>query len=192
MGWLLAVAMGMQEEDGIAVLRSLVPLGAGHLVAVAAAIVAVVVMGLVVPLDLIRVALGIALLVFGGYRLFRQRHPQVPRYGGLRMGAGQLTIWSFLMASAHGAGLMVVPFVLGRRGAPGSPALEVSGAVAGDPGIAAVAVLVHTAAYLTVTALAAGAVFRFVGVAWLRRGWLNLDYVWGAALMGTGAFTLLW
>lgn len=189
MGWLLAVAMGMQEEKGTAVLRSLIPLGVGHLVAVATAIVAVAVVGLVVPLGLVRAVIGIVLLVFGGYRLFRQGHP---RYGSLRMGVRQLTIWSFLMASAHGAGLMVVPFVLGQRRVPLSPAMEMSGAVAGDPGIAAVAVLLHTAAYLTVTALAAGAVFRYIGVAWLRRGWVNLDYLWGAALMGTGAFTILW
>lgn len=189
MGWLLAVAMGIQEESGAAVLRSLVPLGAGHLLAVGAAILAVEALGLVVPLHLIRASLGIALLVFGGYRLFRQRHPQ---YGGLRMGPRQLTIWSFLMASAHGAGLMVVPFVLGRRRTPASPTLELPGAIASDPEIAAVATLIHTAAYLTVTALAAGAVFRYLGVAWLRRGWVNLDYLWGAALIGTGAFTLLW
>lgn len=189
MGWLLAVAMGIQEEDGTAVLRSLLPLGAGHLVAVAAAILVTVLVGLVVPFGLIRAFVGLTLLLFGGYRLFRQRHP---RYGGLRMSPGQLATWSFLMASAHGAGLMVVPFVLGRRETPHSPALELSQAVAGDPGIALAAVLVHTVAYLSVTALAAGAVYRFFGVAFLRRAWLNLDYAWAAALIGTGAFTLLW
>lgn len=189
MGWLLAVAMGMQEEDGSAVLRSLIPLGAGHLVAVAAAIAAAAVVGLVVPLAAIRVAVGAALLLFGGYRLFRQRHP---RYGRMRMGARQLTIWSFLMASAHGAGLMVVPFVLGGRRAPHLPAAEVSGAVAGDPELAGAAVLIHTAAYLAVTGLAAWAVYRWVGVAWLRRGWVNLDFVWAGALMATGIFTLVW
>lgn len=189
MGWLLAVAMGMQEEDGAAVVRSLLPLGVGHLVAVAAAIVAAVVLGLVVPLGAIRVAVGLTLLLFGAYRLFRQRHP---RYGRMRMGARQLTIWSFLMASAHGAGLMVVPFVLGGRRAPHTRATALSGAVAGDPGLATVAVLLHTVAYLAVTGLAAWAVFRYVGVGWLRRGWVNLDYVWALALMGTGIFTVLW
>lgn len=189
MGWLLAVGMGIQEEDGAAVLRSLLPLGAGHLGAVGSALLAVLAVGLVVPFGLIRGLVGLALLAFGGYRLFRPGHP---RYGGMRMGFGQLTTWSFLMASAHGAGLMVVPFVLGRRGTPASPALELSEAVAGDPKIAAAAVVLHTAAYLTVTALVAGAVFRFVGVAFLRRAWVNLDYVWAFALMGTGAFTLLW
>lgn len=108
------------------------------------------------------------------------------------MGSGQLAVWSFLMASAHGAGLMVVPFVLGRERAPGSPAAELQEAVAGAPGMAALAVAVHTAAYLAVTAGVAGVVFRYVGVAFLRRAWLNLDYVWGAALMGTGIVTLLW
>lgn len=189
MGWLLAVAMGMQEEDVGAVIRSLLPLGVGHLVAVGTAIVGVAVLGLVVPFDLLRLVVGLGLLSFGGYRLVRQRHP---RYGGMRMGMGQLTVWSFLMASAHGAGLMVVPFVLGRSRDPASPAAELSGAVVGDPDIAVLAVLVHTGAYLAVTALSAGTVYRYLGVAFLRRAWLNLDYVWAGALMGTGVFTLLW
>lgn len=189
MGWLLAVAMGLQEEDGRAVLRSLLPLGVGHLAAVASAILGAALVGVVVPLEVIRAVVGVGLLLFGGYRLFRQRHP---RYGRMRMGPGQLTVWSFLMASAHGAGLMVVPFVLGRRAAPASPAAELSEAVAGDAKIAAFATLVHTGAYLTITAVVAGTVFRYFGVAFLRRGWINLDYVWAAALIGTGAFTLLW
>lgn len=189
MGWLLAVARGMQEGRGRAVAGSLVPLGAGHLAAVALAMVGVVALGLVVPLDLLRGLLGMALLVFGGYRLVRQRHP---RYGGMRMGMRQLGVWSFLMASAHGAGLMVIPFVLGRSRAPAAPALELRDAVVGDPAAAALAVLVHTAGYLTLTAAAAGVTFGFVGLAFLRRAWLNLDYVWAAALIGTGVFTLLW
>ncbi|HZD06085.1 MAG TPA: hypothetical protein VE173_14335 [Longimicrobiales bacterium] len=189
MGWLLAVAMGMQEDSGRAVLRSLLPLGAGHLAAVALAVVGLVAVGLVVPFDLLRTLVGIGLILFGGYRLVRQRHP---RYGGMRMGAAQLMLWSFLMASAHGAGLMVVPFVMGRSGGSGSPALGLREAVAGHPETAALAVLVHTTGYLVVTATAAGVVFGVVGVAFLRRAWLNLDYLWAAALIGTGVFTLLW
>lgn len=189
MGWLLAVAMGMQEARARAVWRSLLPLGIGHGLAIAAAIAAAAVLGAVVPLRPLRLGIGAALIAFGAYRLVRQRHP---RYGSLRMGPRQLTFWSFLMASAHGAGLMVVPFVLTGGAAPPSAAAHHGPVIVRDPALAALATLVHTAAYLAVTGALAALVYGRVGVGFLRRAWLNVDLLWGGALIATGIFTILW
>lgn len=107
MGWLLAVARGMQEGDGRAVWRALVPLAAGHAAAIALAVLAARLMGLVVPAALVRWGVIVALVVLGVRQMTRHRHP---RFGGMRMSDRTLAVWSFLVASAHGAGLMAVPF----------------------------------------------------------------------------------
>ena len=109
MGWLFAVARGLQERDRRAVWGALLPLAAGHALAIAAAIAVAAVLGLAVPPGPLRWTVGATLLVFGLLRLRRHRHP---RGMGMRVGAGDLTLWSFLMASAHGAGLMALLFVL--------------------------------------------------------------------------------
>lgn len=187
MGWLLAVAIGLQERSDRAVWRALGPLGLGHAFAIGAAIALAAALGFVVPLTVVRYAVGASLLAFGAYRLFRQRHPA---YGTLRMGGRQLTFWSFLMASAHGAGLMVVPFVLPSAARLSSPVAP--DAIARDPALATQATAVHTAAYLVVTGLVAGLVYRKYGLAFLRKGWVNMDLIWAVALLATGVFTLLW
>src|SRR5262249_21662466 len=110
MGWLFAVALGMQERRRSAVLRALVPLGAGHAFAVAGAIGFALAIGFVVPLGWLRWPIAGVLVSLGVFRLFRHRHP---RWAGMRVSMGGLTMWSFLMASAHGAGLMVLPVFMG-------------------------------------------------------------------------------
>ncbi len=109
MGWLFAVGLGMQEKSRGAVWRALPPLALGHGLAIVVAIGLAALVGLVLSLSVLKWVVAGALLVFGVWKLVSNRHP---RYGGMRVGAGQLTVWSFLMASAHGAGLMVLPFVL--------------------------------------------------------------------------------
>ena len=109
MGWLFAVARGLQERDRRAVWGALLPLAAGHALAIAAAIAVAAVLGLALPADGLRWMVAATLLVFGLLRLRRHRHP---RGMGMRVGSGDLTLWSFLMASAHGAGLVALPFVL--------------------------------------------------------------------------------
>src|SRR5687768_14718170 len=110
MGWLFAVALGMQERRRGAVLRALVPLGAGHALAVGAAVAAAVAIGAVIPIAWLRWPVAAVLVSLGVLRVFRHRHP---RWAGMRVSMCGLTVWSFLMATAHGAGLMVVPVFVG-------------------------------------------------------------------------------
>jgi uncharacterized membrane protein len=110
MGWLFAVALGMQERKRGAVFGALLPLALGHAIAVAVAILVMGLVGLLIPLNVLRWGVAATLFGFGVYRLFRSSHP---RYGGMRVGARELTTWSFMMATAHGAGLMVLPFIFG-------------------------------------------------------------------------------
>jgi hypothetical protein len=116
MGWLFAVALGMQERRRGAVLRALVPLGAGHALAVAAAVGAALAIGAVIPLGGLRWLTAGVLVALGALRFSRHQHP---RGVGMRVGMGGLTLWSFLMATAHGAGLMVVPVFVGMSMAGG-------------------------------------------------------------------------
>ena len=208
MGWLFAVALGLQEQDRRAVWRALLPLGAGHALAVIAAVAVAAALGLVVPLRVLRWVVGAVLLGFGAWRLVRHRHP---RFGGMRVGARDLVIWSFLMASAHGAGLMVVPLVLGdsaqmpamthmHPGNMNGPARESAPARNGEDtpmqatlmgapsGLAAT--MLHTLGYLLATGIIAFVVFEKTGIGILRRAWVNLDLVWAATLIATGILSL--
>jgi len=187
MGWLFAVALGMQERRRGAVIRALVPLGAGHALAVAVAVAAALVLGAAVPLAWIRTLVGVSLIAMGALRLFRHRHP---RWASMRVGMAGLTIWSFLMATAHGAGLMVVPVFVGMSMGDGGPACH--HAMQGQSAWAALAATgIHAAGYLAVTAVLALLVFEKLGVGVLRRAWFNLDGLWAVALIVTGAVTLL-
>jgi hypothetical protein len=186
MGWLFAVALGMQEKRRAAVYAALLPLAVGHALAVLAAVVAAVAIGAVLPLGTIRWILAAVLLSLGISRFLRHRHP---RSTGMKVGMGGLTLWSFLMATAHGAGLMVVPLFLGMTMSTGRHAHHAMAAGTSAP-IAFLAAGVHAAGYLLVTALVAALVFERFGVALLRRAWLNLDRIWAVALVATGGLTL--
>ena len=189
MGWLFAVALGMQERRRGAVLRALVPLGAGHALAVAIAIGAALAIGIVMPIGEVRWMAGGILIAFGIMRLARHRHP---RGTGMCVGMYGLTVWSFLMATAHGAGLMVVPVFVAMSLAAEHGHLQHMCVVAGTTaGAALLATILHAASYLAATAIIAVLVFEGVGVGILRRAWLNLDLVWAAVLISTGAITLL-
>lgn len=186
MGWLFAVALGMQERSRTAVWRALGPLGLGHALAVAAAIAVAVAAGLVIPVDSLRWPVAIVLIGFGMSRLLRHKHP---RWVSMRVGMGGLTLWSFLMASAHGAGLMVVPVYLSMSASAGA-ACHIAGA-SNIPAAAFTATAVHAVGYLLVTAVVAVVVFEKLGLGLLRKAWLNLDAVWAMALVVTGGLTLL-
>ena len=189
MGWLFAVALGMQERRRGAVLRALVPLGAGHALAVAAAVGVALAIGTVVPMRALRWPIAGVLVSLGLMRFFRHRHP---RWVGMRVGMGGLTVWSFLMATAHGAGLMVVPVLVGMSMADGSGHLHHAAAAAGTTaGAALLATGLHAVSYLAVTAFVAVLVFDKLGVGILRRAWFNLDLIWAIALVASGAVTLM-
>jgi hypothetical protein len=188
MGWLFAVALGMQERRRGAVLRALVPLGAGHALAVAGAVALAFAIGAVAPIRALRWVVAGILVLLGIMRFFRHRHP---RWVGMRVGMGGLTAWSFLMATAHGAGLMVVPVFMGMSAGSGGHVHQGASAASTNAGAALLATGVHAVSYLAVTALVAVLVFEKVGVGILRRAWFNLDVVWAGALVMTGAVTLM-
>lgn len=196
MGWLFATALGMQERRGSAVLRALLPLAAGHAIAIGGAVLIALTLGLVVPAGVLTWGVAATLVGLGAVRLASHRHP---RYGGMRVSSGQLTLWSLLMASAHGAGLMILPFVLQVAQADPVPAHPHHGHGAGaaalvpalppDAAAGLAATAVHTAGYLLVTAAIALVVYHRLGLRLLRQIWVNLDLVWGAALIATGIGT---
>jgi hypothetical protein len=187
MGWLFAVALGMQERRRGAVVRALVPLGIGHALAVAAAVGAALAIGATIPLSWLRWPIAGILISLGVLRLFRHRHR---RWAGMRVSMSGLGLWSFLMATAHGAGLMVVPVFVGMSMASDSGHAHHMPAASAGVGIALLATGVHAVGYLAVTAFTAMLVFEKLGVGILRRAWLNLDLIWAAALMATGTLTL--
>jgi hypothetical protein len=184
MGWLFAVALGMQERRRGAVFSALLPLALGHVLAVGAAIAIALVAGAVIPLDWLRWLVAGILVAFGVSRLFRHHHP---RWGSMQVSFGALTLWSFLMASAHGAGLMVVPVFLNMPIATAHHGHHHGmGMSSMTPAAALLATSVHTIGYLLVTTVVAVVVFEKIGVGILRNAWFNLDLVWASTLLGTG------
>jgi hypothetical protein len=190
MGWLFAVALGMQQGSTRGVWRALPPMAAGHAAAVGGVLLAATAAQTVIPVDLLRPAVAVTLVGFGLYRLVRHRHP---RWVGMQVGFRDLTLWSFLMASAHGAGLMVLPFVMtAPAGVMVMPAHRAHLMAATAPGwTPLVAVAIHSLAYLSVTTLIAWIVYRKLGLALLRKAWWNLDVMWAASLVATGVLTAI-
>jgi hypothetical protein len=190
MGWLFAVGLGMQEQRGSAVAKSLVPIAVGHALAIGTVVLAVAFLGMALPLMGIRYSVAALLVGLGIYCLVGHHHP---RWVRMRVGFRDLTVWSFLMASAHGAGLMVLPVLLGSITveAQGHMASHSHMSSAANPLAGMLATGIHTVGYLAVTGLVAWAVYRKLGLALLRKTWFNFNVVWGAALVATGLFTLL-
>ena len=187
MGWLFAVALGMQEQSSRAVWRALLPITLGHGLAIAVVVALTGLLEVFIPYHLLKIGVAVTLASLGLYYLIRRRHL---RWGGMQVGFRDLTFWSFLMASAHGAGLMVLPILFKLTGQ--APALHHQMAMNGHGGAATslLAVLIHTTGYLTVTGLVAWIVYRKLGLALLRTAWVNLDLIWAVALVGTAVFTL--
>jgi len=189
MGWLFAVALGIQEQKGSAVAKSIIPLAVGHALAIATVVLATALLGMVVPLTTVRYCVAAFLIGLGIWSLVKHWHP---RWVRMQVGFRDLTVWSFLMASAHGAGLMVVPVLLG------SGTVEAAERMAGhhqmaasvSPLVGMIASLVHTAAYLAITGALAWVVYRKLGLSLLRKTWFNFNLLWGVALVITGLFTL--
>src|SRR5215831_9900251 len=151
MGWLFAVALGLQEQRRAAVLRALPPIVLGHALSIAVIVAAVLVARVTLPHRTLKIAAAAVLFAFGLYRLLRTRHPN---WVGMRVGFGDLTLWSFVMASAHGAGLMLVPFFLPSSSAETMHHLEGHEMHAwafanfSAPSLLGASVAVHTSGYL--------------------------------------------
>jgi hypothetical protein len=191
MGWLFAVALGMQRGSARGVWGALPPIALGHAAAVGLVLLTVGLAQVVIPIDTLRVLVASMLTMLGLYRLWRHRHP---RYGGMQVGFRDLTVWSFLMASAHGAGFMVVPFVMSAPpmlSAAGHEHLHHMAAATNGAVVGAMAVAVHTLSYLIAMTVAAWVVYRKLGLSLLRKAWLNVDWVWAGALVLTGLIVLL-
>ena len=192
MGWLFAVALGMQQGSARGVWRALPPIALGHALAVGVVVLAVGLAGLLLPPETLKAIVAGMLMTTGLYRLWRHRHP---RYGGMQVTFGTLTVWSFLMASAHGAGLMLLPFMMkmpaGVSAAAHEHAAHLDTAGASVPWANAAAVGVHTLAYLLVMTLFAWLVYRKLGLRLLRTAWFNVDWLWAVALVVTGALVFL-
>src|SRR6185295_9397177 len=158
MGWLFAVARGMQEHRTRAVAWSLPPIALGHALSIGVVVLVVGLAQVAMPLFYIRIGVAVTLAGLGVYKLVRGRHP---RWGGMQVGFRDLTIWSFLMASAHGAGLMVLPVVL--AGAHAGPHAHHMAASQGAAGVWDT--LIHPLGYFTVPAAAALLVYQKFGLA---------------------------
>ncbi|MFL5048640.1 MAG: hypothetical protein ACJ8D4_00900 [Xanthobacteraceae bacterium] len=186
MGWLFAVALGLHRGSQNVVLLSLLPIALGHAVSVALVVAAVLALGLAIDHTILTRLAAVALI---GWALWHAvyGHRQRVRVG-MTTGLLGLTLWSFLMASAHGAGLMLIPVLIPLCLA-GGPAQELS--TTGSTGVALAALAVHTATMLATIAVIALVVYRWIGVAFLRRGWINLDLVWVAALVLCGVVLLV-
>jgi hypothetical protein len=188
MGWLFAVGLGLQQRQRGAVLRALAPLALGHALAIAVVVMVGALLGAVIPLRAMQVLTALLLVSAGILHLTRHRHI---RFGGMRMNARDLTIWSFLMASAHGAGLMVLPLVLRAPEAAAHGTHALHAGVTASQATAVMATLIHAAGYLVVTALLAVVVYERVGLRVLRTAWFNLNLFWAIALILAGLLTAL-
>ncbi len=191
MGWLFAVGLGFQERSGAAVLRAIVPLTLGHVLSVALIVIVAIYAAVAFPHRAVHFTAAAVLIAFGVYRLVRARHI---RWVGMRVGFWGLALWGFLMSSAHGAGLMLLPFVTAAR------ANAASGMAMPMPGVQAahaafltgwLMVCMHTLGYLLTATATALLVYTKIGVRFLRTSWINLDLVWAAALILTGLIALL-
>ena len=190
MGWLFAVALGMQEQKGSAVARALIPIALGHALSIGIVVMATVFLGMALPHEAIRYSVAALLLGLGIFSLVRHYHP---RWVRMQVGFCDLTVWSFLMASAHGAGLMLLPVLLGSRTVEAAEHMagHHHASAAASPLAALLATAIHTFAYLAVTGLIAWVVYSRFGLAILRKTWINLNLIWAAALVVTSVVTLL-
>jgi len=201
MGWLFAVALGLQEQKRGAVVRALPPIALGHALSIGIIIAVVLSLRLALSRSALKFTAAAVLFLFGAYRLFRSRHPN---WAGMRVGFGDLTLWSFIMASAHGAGLMLIPlFLTPAHASTGPYANRIGSGLNIDPicttgfgsfstpAVLAGSVAVHTLGHLLTAGLLALLVYEKLGVGILRRAWLNLDLLWMLALVVTGVFILL-
>jgi hypothetical protein len=186
MGWLFAVARGLQERSRAALLRALSPIAAGHLASVGIVAALVTATRSVTASTALAVVGGVLLVAFGLWRLLSERHF---RWAGMRLSAAQLAGWSFLMSSAHGAGLMLLP-VLVAEPVPGGHSGHLASAPVGAlSGLAAAGV--HTVAMLGTALAIAILVYQVLGVGVLRRAWFNVDRLWAGVLVAAGLVTLL-
>ena len=190
MGWLFAVALGLQERSRAKVVESLFPIALGHLISVGLVVALIASVEGFSASQWLRPAGAAILILFGIFRFAKPRAH--PRWVAMRVTMPDLALWSFLMASAHGAGLMLFPILIDM---PMPAAMHHHHALATGlhhltllQGIAVV--FVHTGSMLLVMGTVAILVYEWVGLAILRSAWINLDTIWAAALVASGLLAL--
>jgi hypothetical protein len=191
MGWLFAVSLGLQERSRKKIVFAMAPIAAGHLASIALVVVLVGWGAMEISPHLLQIIGGSAVAAFGAFRLFSSRFHY--KWVGMRVSSWDLVVWSFLMASAHGAGLMLLPVLINL------PVCSTSTSLAAGAGVSGLAmaqtglwvVLLHTAAMLAVMGPVAIAVYDWIGLGILRKAWINVDKLWAATLMGSGLLVLV-
>ncbi|MES2718054.1 MAG: hypothetical protein V4795_19960 [Pseudomonadota bacterium] len=197
MGWPLAVARGLSDKRAASVFTTFLPLGAGHLLAMALVLVPFALLSWLLAWSReIRIAAGVLVLLFGIARLLLRRHPRWL----VRVGPSQLVLWSLLMATAHGAALMLLPFLLGLCETPVADAAGPPGAfghagmmalMRSSLGTAVAVSLLHSAAMMASGLLAAWLVYRHLGLRALRAAWFNLEVLWALSLVASGGVAIM-
>jgi hypothetical protein len=199
MGWLFAVGLGLQEGRREAVLKAFWPIALGHAAAVSLVVAVVLAAQVVLPVALLKYVGAGTLILFGAYKLIRGKHP---RWVGMRVGFRDLTAWSFIMASAHGAGLMLVPVLLELSGTMEQMEHQAHGAhehwghslhlfLTNESALAGMAAVgAHSLAMFAVMVAVALMVYDRLGLTILKRTWFNVDLIWAGALVGAGVITL--
>jgi hypothetical protein len=192
MGWLFAVALGLQERTAQAVLRAIVPITLGHIVSVAIVVTLAMIAAYWLPHVIVHRSAAAILIGYGVYRLVRARHP---RWVGMRVGFWGLAFWGFLMASAHGAGLMLVPFVTASTADPHPMTMPMPMPMPQAPAHHGstngwLMIAMHTLGYVVSMTAVAWIVYEKFGVSFIRRAWFNVDLVWAIALIAAGLIAL--
>jgi len=188
MGWPLAVSAGLMERSSRALVAALWPLTVGHLLAMFVVILPFsLLVALVQWTRQIQIGASLLVIVFGIFRFVSPRHPRVL----VRIRPAQLGLWSFAVAIAHGAGLMLVPIYLGlcRTADLNHGQQAVSALINANVGTAALVSVIHSATMIAAGGLVAWLVYRYLGLKFLSRSWFNLDATWAFSLIFVGALS---
>lgn len=190
MGWLFAVALGLQERSRARVIWSLFPLAVGHLISIGVVVALIATLRAFVSLSLLRPIGAGVLIAFG---LFRYFWPMAhPRWVAMRVNGPELALWSFLMATAHGAGLMLFPILIDLAPGVAPHAHHMPALPHFHPILqASLVVIIHTGAMLVVMGTVAVLIYDRFGLAILRSAWINLDTIWAFALVAAGLISLV-
>jgi len=187
MGWPLAVSAGLMEKTPRALLRALGPLAAGHFLAI---LVMLLPFGLLLSLAEwrreIQAAAAVIVIGFGVFRLLERRHPR----SLARIRPTQLGLWSFAIAIAHGAGLMLVPIYLGLCRTEAADDRATGLLIEGNLGVAVLVAIVHVTAMIGAGGCLAWLVYRYLDLKFVSRSWFNLDAVWAISLILVGVVAL--
>jgi hypothetical protein len=192
MGWLFALTLGLQEKSRTAVVKAMLPIALGHAAAISLVLIVLHFVQDALPHRVVQTATAAILFSVGAYRLFRSSHPRGAR---MRAGGKDLFYWSFLMASVHGAGLMLAPVLLAQPMLGMDHSLHSAHAIplSATPAVLALAVVFHTVSLLFVAGTLALLFYRSYekfGLSLLQHAWLNFDLLWAIALLVAAVLAL--